>query len=77
MRLTMAKDTFTTRMNGDAKSPKPRLKLTLSLKNSTIKSNQGDTVTTTAFPSTLQNWGFAIPDNAGRLSQVEEPEPIL
>lgn len=48
MRLTMTKDMFTTRMEGDAKSPKPVLKLVLSLKNSTLKSDRCDTVTTTA-----------------------------
>ena len=43
----MTKDMFTTRMKGDAKSPKPILRLVLSLKNSTIKSDQCDTVTAT------------------------------
>lgn len=43
MRLTMTKDMFTTRMKGDAKSPQPVLRLVLN--NSTIRSEQRDTVT--------------------------------
>jgi len=39
---------FTTRMKGDAKSPKPVLRLVLSLKNSTMNSDQCDSVTRTA-----------------------------
>lgn len=48
MRPTMTKDTFTIRMKGDAKSPKPFLRLVLFLRKSTIKTDQCDTVTTTA-----------------------------
>lgn len=43
MRLTMTKDMFTTGMKGDAKSPQPVLRLVLN--NSTIRSDQRDTVT--------------------------------
>lgn len=48
MRLTITKDMFTARMNCHAKSPKRVLGLVLSLKNTTVKSAQCDTVTTTA-----------------------------
>lgn len=41
----MTKDMFATRMKGDAKSPKPVLRLVLSLNDSTIRSDQRDTVT--------------------------------
>ena len=77
MRLTMTKDMFTTRMKGDAKSPKPILRLVLSLKNSTIKSDQCDTVTATVQDSRTGNSQSLTLKNAERLSQVEQPEPIL